>query len=66
MHGLFLRGAIQGATPGEAYFVRCDGGAVSGGDRARGVVRVDAGFAPLRPAEFVVVRVEQRTAGAPA
>jgi uncharacterized protein len=61
LHDLFRRGAFAGATPGEAYFVRCDGGTTTQADLDEGVVNVVVGFAPLKPAEFVVVTIRQLT-----
>ena len=59
MQGLFLRGAFQGPTPREAYFVKCDGETTSPDDVDRGIVNVVIGFAPLRPAEFVIITLPQ-------
>ncbi|MBC8077296.1 MAG: phage tail sheath family protein [Chloroflexales bacterium] len=57
---LFRRGAFQGATPSQAFFVKCDGETTTQDDINLGVVNVLVGFAPLRPAEFVVVRISQK------
>jgi hypothetical protein len=55
-------GRLQGGTPDEAYFVRCDRSTMAAADiRARRLVAL-VGFAPLRPAEFVIFRIVQRTA----
>jgi hypothetical protein len=59
MHGLFRRGAFQGGTPDKAYFVRCDETTTTRADRNRGVVNIEVGFAPLKPAEFVVIKIQQ-------
>jgi uncharacterized protein len=59
LHTLFLQGAFKGTTPREAYFVRCDGDTTTDEDIANGVVNVLVGIAPVRPAEFVVVRIQQ-------
>ncbi|HEX5757585.1 MAG TPA: phage tail sheath subtilisin-like domain-containing protein [Thermoanaerobaculia bacterium] len=59
LHDLFRRGAFQGSTPGEAYAVRCGRDTVSQEDIDRGIVNIEVGFAPLRPAEFVVIRIGQ-------
>ncbi|WP_207764653.1 phage tail sheath family protein [Hyphococcus luteus] len=58
---LFRKGAFTGATPKEAYFVRCDR-TTTQADIDRGVCNVEIGFAPLKPAEFVIIRRELRTA----
>lgn len=59
MHDLFVRGAFQGADPRDAYLVRCDETTTTPADVAAGVVNVLVGFAPLRPAEFVILRFQQ-------
>jgi len=61
MNGLFRAGAFQGATAKDAYFVRCGlGDTMTQGDIDRGQVIVTVGFAPLKPAEFVIVRIQQK------
>lgn len=57
LNGLFRQGAFQGASPREAYFVKCGRDTTTSVDIARGLVNVQIGFAPLKPAEFVVVRI---------
>jgi phage tail sheath protein FI len=59
MHELFRQGAFQGRSPQEAYFVRCDKDTTTEADRNRGIVNIAVGFAPLKPAEFVVIRLQQ-------
>ncbi|HEX2190183.1 MAG TPA: phage tail sheath C-terminal domain-containing protein [Longimicrobiaceae bacterium] len=60
MNTLFRRGAFQGASPSEAYFVKCDAETTTQADIDLGIVNVLVGFAPLKPAEFVVVRISQK------
>lgn len=60
---LFRRGAFQGSDPGQAYRVRCDRSTMSADDIAHGRVQLLIGFAPLKPAEFVTVRLTLRSAG---
>ncbi len=61
MNGLFRSGAFQGEKSSEAYFVRCGlGDTMTQGDIDRGQVIVIIGFAPLKPAEFVIVRIQQK------
>lgn len=61
MNGLFRAGAFQGKTANDAYFVRCGlGDTMTQGDIDRGQVIVIVGFAPLKPAEFVIVRIQQK------
>jgi uncharacterized protein len=59
MHGLFKQGAFQGNTPRDAYFVKCDRDTTTQDDIDRGVVNIMVGFAPLKPAEFIVVTIAQ-------
>jgi phage tail sheath protein FI len=59
MQGLFLQGAFQGTTPQQAYFVKCDGENNPPSSIAHGVVNILVGFAPLFPAEFVVIQIQQ-------
>jgi phage tail sheath protein FI len=59
MHNLFRQGAFQGQTAREAYFVRCDATTTTQNDRNLGIVNIIVGFAPLKPAEFVVLYLQQ-------
>ncbi len=59
MNTLFRQGAFQGASPRDAYFVRCDRSTTTQNDIDRGVVNIVVGFAPLKPAEFVVLKLQQ-------
>lgn len=60
MMNLFRQGAFQGTTPAQAFFVKCDSETTTQDDINTGVVNVWVGFAPLRPAEFVVVKISQQ------
>lgn len=61
LNGLFRSGAFQGQKASDAYFVRCGlGDTMTQGDIDRGQVIVIVGFAPLKPAEFVIVRIQQK------
>jgi phage tail sheath protein FI len=55
----FLKGAFAGTTPDTAYFVKCDSETTTPTDVGNGVVNILVGFAPLSPAEFVVIQLEQ-------
>ena len=66
LQGLFRKGAFQGTTPREAYFVRCDQETTTQYDIDRGIVNIIVGFAPLKPAEFVLIGLQQKTASATA
>ncbi|MGW2787502.1 phage tail sheath family protein [Streptomyces populi] len=59
LHTLFRQGAFQGTSPREAYFVKVDKDTTTQDDVNRGVVNIAVGFAPLKPAEFVIVKIEQ-------
>jgi hypothetical protein len=59
MQDLFRQGAFAGASPREAFAVRCDKETTTPLDQQRGVVNILVQFAPLRPAEFVVIRLQQ-------
>lgn len=59
MQRLFRQGAFQGTSPRQAYFVKCDGETTTQDDRNRGIVNIVVGFAPLLPAEFVVISIQQ-------
>jgi uncharacterized protein len=59
MHNLFRQGAFQGKTPREAYLVKCDSETTTQTDIDNGVVNILVGFAPLKPAEFVIIKIQQ-------
>jgi phage tail sheath protein FI len=59
MHSLFRQGAFQGTTPRDAYFVKCDKETTTQDDINKGIVNILVGFAPLKPAEFVVIKLQQ-------
>ncbi len=61
MQTCFLKGAFQGQTPDQAYFVKCDSETTTQTNIDEGVVNILVGFAPLQPAEFVVIQIEQLT-----
>jgi phage tail sheath protein FI len=60
MMNLFRQGTFQGATPTQAFFVKCDNETTTQADIDAGIVNVLVGFAPLKPAEFVVVKISQK------
>lgn len=59
MQDLFRQGAFQGSSPREAYFVKCDKETTTQSDIDKGIVNILVGFAPLKPAEFVVIKIQQ-------
>jgi phage tail sheath protein FI len=59
MHGLFRQGAFQGSKPQEAYLVKVDRETTTQDDINRGIVNIIVGFAPLKPAEFVIIKLQQ-------
>lgn len=59
LHSLFRQGAFAGRTPAQAYFIKCDHDTTTQDDVNRGVVNILVGFAPLKPAEFVIIQIQQ-------
>ena len=59
MNNLFRQGAFQGSSASDAYFVKCDKETTTQYDIDRGIVNILIGFAPLKPAEFVILKFQQ-------
>jgi phage tail sheath protein FI len=59
MLGLFRQGAFAGTKPSEAFLVKCDNTTTTQADVDNGIVNILVGFAPLKPAEFVIVQIAQ-------
>jgi len=59
LSALWLQGAFVGAAADEAYFAQCDQTTTTSTDIANGVVNIVVGFAPVQPAEFVVIQIQQ-------
>ena len=59
MHTLFAQGAFRGPTPRGAYFVKCDNEPTTPNDVELGQLNIVVGFAPLKPAEFVIIQIQQ-------
>ena len=59
MNSLFRQGMFQGRTPQEAYLVKCDKDNNPQNDIDKGIVNILVGFAPLKPAEFVLIHIQQ-------
>jgi phage tail sheath protein FI len=59
MQNLFRQGAFQGRSPRDAYFVKCDKETTTQNDINLGIVNIIVGFAPLKPAEFVIIKIQQ-------
>jgi hypothetical protein len=59
MQSLFRQGAFQGTSPLTAYFVKCDSESTTQNDIDQGIVNIVVGFAPLKPAEFVIIQIQQ-------
>ena len=62
MNTLFLQGAFQGSSPRQAYLVKCDQETTTPVDVNNGIVNIVVGFAPLKPAEFVILKLQQLAA----
>lgn len=58
LNNLFRQGAFQGATTKEAYFIKCDQSTHTVNDIAAGIINLEVGFAPLKPAEFVIIKIQ--------
>ncbi len=61
---LFRQGAFQGSSAQQAYFVKCDSETTTPTDQNNGIVNILVGFAPLKPAEFVIIQIQQMAAQA--
>ena len=61
MTQLHRQGAFQGASARDAFLVKCDSETTTQADINLGIVNILVGFAPVRPAEFVVLRMQQQT-----
>ena len=61
MNGLFRQGAFEGSTPQDAYLVKCDQDNNPQSQIDLGIVNILVGFAPLKPAEFVIISIQQQT-----
>jgi phage tail sheath protein FI len=59
LQGLYSQGALFGATAAQAYFVTCDATTTTPTDIAQGIVNIVVGVAPVTPAEFVVLQIQQ-------
>jgi uncharacterized protein len=59
MQSLFRQGAFQGSSARNAYFVKCDSTTTTQDDINKGIVNIIVGFAPLKPAEFVLIKIQQ-------
>ncbi|MCP3963678.1 MAG: phage tail protein [bacterium] len=64
LYNEWVSGALLGGSPQEAYFVRCDRSTMTQNDLDNGRLICLIGVAPLRPAEFVIFRIGQKTADA--
>jgi hypothetical protein len=58
-------GALQGATPAQAFFVRCDATTMTQAEIDAGLANVIIGMAVVRPAEFIIMRIQQRASKTP-
>lgn len=59
MLSLFSQGAFQGSTPSQAFQVKCDKSTTTQTDINNGIVNIVVAFAPLKPAEFVIIKIAQ-------
>jgi uncharacterized protein len=59
MQSLFRQGAFQGSSASSAYLVKCDSSTTTQDDIDNGIVNIIVGFAPLKPTEFVIIKIQQ-------
>jgi hypothetical protein len=59
MLSLFRQEAFQGSTPSQAFLVKCDATTTTEEDIQNGIVNIVVGFRPLKPAEFVIIKIAQ-------
>jgi phage tail sheath protein FI len=59
MLSLFTQGAFQGGKPSDAFLVKCDASTTTQTDIDLGIVNIIVGFRPLKPAEFVIIKIAQ-------
>ncbi len=59
MQNLFLQGAFQGPMPDDAYRVKCDAETTTQADIDAGILNINIAFAPVKPAEFVILKIQQ-------
>ena len=61
MYDLFRAGAFAGSRPEEAYFVKCGRDTMNQNDIREGLLNIIVGFAPLKPAEFIILKIQHPT-----
>lgn len=59
LNDMFRKGAFHGSNSKEAYFVKCDNETTTQDDINKGIVNILVGFAPLNPAKFVIIKIQQ-------
>jgi phage tail sheath protein FI len=64
LRGLWMQGALVGATPEQAFYILCDESNNPPSSVDEGKLIVDVGIAPVKPAEFVIFRISQWQGGA--
>ena len=57
---LFTQGALKGKTPEEAFYVRCDATTNPPENIDLGIVTIEIGIAPVKPAEFIQINIQQK------
>lgn len=62
LDNFFRLGAFQGRSPRDAYFVKCDAATTTRADVEAGILHLEVGFAPLKPAEFLELRIALQAA----
>ncbi len=64
LYNEWINGALLGSSPQEAFFVRCDRSTMTQNDLDNGRLICLIGVAVIKPAEFVIFRIGQKTADA--
>ena len=59
MNALWTSGAFAGSSVDSAYFVKVDDTTTTPSDIDQGIVNIIVGFAPVKPAEFIVITIQQ-------
>ena len=62
MMTLFIQGKLMGTSPAQAFFVKCDRTTTTQADIDSSIANLLVGFAPIKPAEFTIIRLALHTA----
>lgn len=65
LNGLFASGAFAGSSNQDSFFVKVDSTTTTQNDIDQGIVNIEVGFAPVKPAEFIIIRIQQKAPQTP-